>query len=854
MSSRRSLQTILFTDIVSSTERAIELGDRGWRDLLAEHHEFVRRALRRYHGQEIATAGDGFLVVFDTAEWAILCAQAIREGVRDLDLEVRCGLHMGEVERTAEGDLGGIAVHVGARVAAEAAPGEILVTSGVRDAELGSGFGFEDCGRRDLKGVPGQWRLFAVTHVPEGIAPPPRSIWIERIPRRVIAGAIAVAAVLGLAGLYVVIQHRGESFSPDPALAEAAPAIAILPFRVADSDLDIWREGMVDLLSTNLDGAGGLRAINSRTVLAQWMERTGGDTAPANLEAALDVAAATGARYALIGSTISLGSTLRFVAEIYEVDGGARVGEARVEGSPDNLAELVDRLSIDVLALLLEEEEVEPFDIGLASITTSSVSALKAFLKGEAELRRSNFEEAAQAYQTAIRADTTFALAYYRLTWAYGWIEGGSERRQEALRHALRLRERLPRREALFAEAGLALDRGFLDGLPILRKATRQYPDDAEGWYQLGETYYHLPQALAELEDAEAAFERATNLQPRFLPYRIHLVDLTFSNRPDSIHAAEELAAYRELTVESDQILRSRQVAFDLAFGSLATRDRALDTLDTLDLSVLGPALGVLNNNAGFWETSKRVLDEYEDRIGRTLYGMRVLDFLIWGKLEEALEYAEGHDPPGWYRPCLLYHAYLLGGDIDEERLTAALAIAPADTAGGEGGNGLFCKGGYAADRGNWADHAEAGTRLRTDAQRNFAAGDSTSGRKRAAEALALDGYGRWKQGSSVGALPMLEEAIGDAGERHELRLWLGQLLLELARPRDALPYFRSFRYQPSAARFAGQAYEGFDRWENARQAYEEFAIYWADADPAFQPLVEEARQAVSRLQGLKRE
>jgi class 3 adenylate cyclase len=152
---------VLFSDIVGSSERAVELGDRAWRDLLGRHHELVRGQLIRFRGREVDTAGDGFLASFDGPARAIRCAQAIVDGVRELGLEVRAGLHTGECE-LLDGKVSGIAVHTGARVASEAAPGEVLVSSTVKDLVAGSGLAFEDRGTRELKGVPGKWRLYAV--------------------------------------------------------------------------------------------------------------------------------------------------------------------------------------------------------------------------------------------------------------------------------------------------------------------------------------------------------------------------------------------------------------------------------------------------------------------------------------------------------------------------------------------------------------------------------------------------------------------------------------------------------------------------------------------------------------------
>jgi class 3 adenylate cyclase/pimeloyl-ACP methyl ester carboxylesterase len=158
--SDRVLATVLFTDIVESSQRAVELGDRAWRELLAKHHELVRRQLVRFRGREVDNAGDGFLASFDGPARAIRCAQAIVDGVGALGLEVRAGLHTGECE-LLDGKVAGVAVHTGARVASHAAPREVLVSSTVKDLVAGSGLAFQDRGAHELKGL-GEWRLYAV--------------------------------------------------------------------------------------------------------------------------------------------------------------------------------------------------------------------------------------------------------------------------------------------------------------------------------------------------------------------------------------------------------------------------------------------------------------------------------------------------------------------------------------------------------------------------------------------------------------------------------------------------------------------------------------------------------------------
>ena len=161
MADDRVLATVLFTDIVDSTRRASEMGDRDWHALLDAHDAVVRSQLARFRGREVNTSGDGFLAMFDGPQRAIRCAMAIRDAIEALGIQVRAGLHTGECEIRGD-DIGGIAVHIGARVSALAGPNEVLVSSTLRDLVIGSGLEFDDRGSYELKGVPGDWRLFAV--------------------------------------------------------------------------------------------------------------------------------------------------------------------------------------------------------------------------------------------------------------------------------------------------------------------------------------------------------------------------------------------------------------------------------------------------------------------------------------------------------------------------------------------------------------------------------------------------------------------------------------------------------------------------------------------------------------------
>jgi class 3 adenylate cyclase len=161
------LDTVLLTDIVGSTQRSSEMGNREWKDLLERHHAIVRNSLHRFDGTEVNTAGDGFYATFDGPARAIRCALDIAERIPELGIEIRAGIHTGECE-VIDDNVGGLAVSIGARVAANAGPSEVLVSQTVRDLVAGSGLAFGDAGEHELKGVPDRWHLYRVVTTPRG--------------------------------------------------------------------------------------------------------------------------------------------------------------------------------------------------------------------------------------------------------------------------------------------------------------------------------------------------------------------------------------------------------------------------------------------------------------------------------------------------------------------------------------------------------------------------------------------------------------------------------------------------------------------------------------------------------------
>ena len=246
----------------------------------------------------------------------------------------------------------------------------------------------------------------------------------SRVPRpaAIVAGAVALLLLLGIAGVYLRTQTRDRTLgAPGPPAREVAPGIAVLPFAVQDDSLANWREGLVDLVSIDLGGVAGLRSVDSRTLLARWRERVRGGDIP-ELATALEVAQRAGARYAVVGSVIADGPDLLLTAGLHEVAGRRMLGTARSQGPPDSIFTLVDRLTLEILRLILRGDARELPRINLARVSTSSLPALKSYLEGEVLFRRSQFQSAAEAFARAVDADSTFALARYRLGLSREWF------------------------------------------------------------------------------------------------------------------------------------------------------------------------------------------------------------------------------------------------------------------------------------------------------------------------------------------------------------------------------------------------------------------------------------------------
>ena len=400
--------------------------------------------------------------------------------------------------------------------------------------------------------------------------------------------------MFGIAGAYVLIRER--AMSPPEAIAdEAAPGIAVLPFSVRGEELAIWREGMVDAPSVNLDGATEYRTIPSQTVLARRGESVSGNATP-DMETQLEIARRAGAKFALSGTALAMGSDVRLTAEIVEVETGETAARAQVEGAADGALGLVDALSIEILRQLVSDPNAGSA-ISLAQVTTSSLEAYRAYLEGESLLRRGDIEAATLALDRAIEADSTFALAHYRLTLIGGFgSRFGTGSMRESIDKAHQYFDRLPPRQAALVEGEWRRRMGDIaEGIRIHERAVRLYPEDPEAWYQLGETYLHWAENSGVTPDrAEDAFLRAVALDPQFAPYHWHVLDLAVILGRDSATLADRIAAYEAIAIGDSYDNRANQTLLALVHGDAAHYAEALASigeLDRIDLTSLATAL-----------------------------------------------------------------------------------------------------------------------------------------------------------------------------------------------------------------------------------------------------------------------
>jgi len=456
--------------------------------------------------------------------------------------------------------------------------------------------------------------------------------------RAIVGGGVVLLVFFFGLGVYASFRRGGAAFGPAEASAsEAAEGIAVMPFEVRGQDLEIWREGMMDLLANSLDGVGGFRTIDTRTLMARWRSQVG-DVLTADLKAMLEVAHTVGARYALEGSVVSLGPTIRLVANVYDVATGREIATGRAEGPSVDVLRLTDELAVSTMRNFLAAVGKRNSGLSMELISTSSLDAMAAFLDGERHYRRGRFSEAVQRYEAAVAADSTFAIAFVRLNDAYGWLEQvAAGRSREATAKAMRYRDRLPPRYQILLDGRDALDRASADQVANLKQAVAKYPDDPEAWFLLAETYYHAGGATygTLVDDAWTAFEKAASLDPTFAPYLVHLGEIAVL-RGDRERAESILAQYETLAGNRYAVAHI-EFAIPLLLGSDEESEAAMQRLSDLEDIVLENYISAFGARHDRLDLDLAIARHFGNRTGR-VQPVTVGSLLVAaGRVDEAM-------------------------------------------------------------------------------------------------------------------------------------------------------------------------------------------------------------------------
>ena len=678
--------------------------------------------------------------------------------------------------------------------------------------------------------------------------------------RAILGGVVALSLLFGGAGGYVLVTGtRVPGLGPQEAGADvAATGIAVVPFHVTGgSELDLWREGMVDVLTTNLDGMGGYRTIDARTVMARWRERVGSDETP-DLRTALEVAGSTGARFGLVGNLVGNPGGVRVAADIYDLNTGKKVTQSYVEGPADSVLALVGRLSVNLTRELLAAAGQQVMQAPrTAGLTTESLEALRHYLDGEAAYRRSNFAGAAAAFERAVGVDSTFALAWARLSSSYGWLENiSSEAGARAGDRAVALSHRLPARERMMVEAERGMLEGRLETVQTLREAVSKYPDDAEAWFLLGEYYRHngTGAGVSTEEDELEVFRKAVALDPGFTPYYVHLLE-SLIGAADTAAAAEALARYQELAPEG--VPDHLPLGFALYLSPAGSRDEVLAALDTAS----GEALARMGREVPWTHLPDRAWLEKVFRAAYAAHGQPVwlshlLDLYLGdGRLQAAAELvADPSLPPAWAITAWSMTAQL--------ELPAPAGLTPPTLGKGAcadrvdpGAACMFDAAAVAAVTGDRASY-QYWHGKNTELAAAFAAEPGQAGHSLQHQSLvkAIEGIWALKQERAAArAVPLLRESLrGLDGAMGYWARWHLVGALEEAQPRDALAYL-DWMTAGSGRGYAlvrmGRVKERLSDRGGAEQAYRAAAETFARADEGH-PYAAEARAALTRLGG----
>ena len=685
----------------------------------------------------------------------------------------------------------------------------------------------------------------------------PRTSWSE--PRslltwkRAILGGVLAFAALSSVGLMLI-------FSRDPGGELQDDVVAVMPFQ-AVGDVELWREGLVDLVSTALDGTGAYVASDPRAVLLRWNKEIGGTEEIAAPEEAAVVAADLNAGNMILGTVITTGpGEVRVHAELFNVRWLRKDASAAVEGPESEMTSLVDQLTVDLLKSIWQEGEVP--EVRVSTVTTASIPALRAYLEGEQAFRQSRFIEAQQSFSRAVELDTTFAIAAHRLSFAYGWALGAFE--EEHIRNAelaARHTAGLPARDSLLITGHKLVDiDGDLHTIELYENLTRRYPDDYEAWYGFGEALFHLGDQVGYgQERVIEAMARAYAIDSTIAPSLFHLIQGTFSR--DELDAAREWTA-RYLAIDSlSPYSYGLRLGGALRLGPPEDSAIAAQALDTLSLPLFGQirfAVPPGRSSLGYSETvwlaagdprmpAPARASALEELGHQYLRHGRIAD---WLALDREADRIQGRENELF----MLTMAQMTGllSDPSAFALREQLTARENYPETADYLSALYAQQGRYADAQLAIDYLE-GVADSLDA-------DEGSDRARAYRGLALAyrGHIAAARNDAVAAVDYLRRSLTlIPGNWNVLRNAHRYLLANLVEESDQLealriygslyqsPWLEALGYQRRA-----QLHERRGEMDDALRYYGWFLELWEDADEHLQPQVESARRAVNRLSG----
>ena len=673
--------------------------------------------------------------------------------------------------------------------------------------------------------------------------------------RKTVMAVIAAAAIAaGAAGAVAWLATRPTAV----AVTEQAERIAVLPFTASGAGVEVLGEGMVDLLTTNLQGVGGIQVVDPRLVLKRWGRKDPDEES--GVEEALDLGRELDAGSVVTGSAVSAGGRVRLAADLYAVAGGERLGRAQVDGPADSILPLVDRLSVALLRDVWRSREPMP-SLDLGSLTTDSISALRAYLQGERYYRRFALDSALAQYTRAVEVDSTFALAHLRRALVIGWTGGyGSPASVQAADAGFRYAERLPPRSRRLLAGYQAFQEGSSRAIDSMRAYVNDYPADLEGWYFYGEALHHLVEIEPRSPDTVlAAFDRVIAGDSTSTPAVVHPLEITLTYR-DSTRFKRYLQVFARTAPRARVV--AHRVAAELVWGPPPSESDLRAAVLAVPHIVSYSVVAAYRNEAA---TSDSILDLRRRLVTALPSSSPVRRFepfdrgfmlIGLGRLREARALVDtvAAISPG-AAAGLLGWPVALGlapSSVDRTRMDSLLARDRSENESPQMAAYVDAIRAVAHGR------TEEAVSRATDAIRApISTEDSTRSRGLLRAAI---GWARLVQGDTTTGISDLRTGLSVTGGPQgaastSLRF---QLALALsADPRTRTEGITHLRYGFSGSAFSllpltylalGRTYEAADKPDSAALAYGRFIRLWDKADPELQGRVSEAREALARL------